>query len=434
MCDSVSNISQQIFYFFSNQADDLGRSSGFRQRRSKLTPSGFIKGLIATCFSQCFGLEVFCSFLREQGIIITKQGLSERFNSRTLLFLKEISGCFLKQFQTEKLPQLKGLEQFSGIKIIDSSTVSLHSLLAQFFKGSGGNASSAALKIQLMFDYLSGQVKELTLTPGCNKDQGFNTYFNSIQQGALYLMDLGYFKLSSFKKIMDGKAFFVSRLLTGTKLYTTDGKPLELLNTLLKAPTAYAQNVLLGATSKIPVRLIAHRLAKEIADRRRAKLKKGHKRRGKMPSKESLALQDWSIYLTNTTQSQISNQDIHQTYALRWQIELLFKLSKSLMNIQHINSKNPARVAIETYGKFISIMLLFLLSAPVRNQQNQQMSFFKACKLLIIRAYDLIHVFASIYRLKKFINAFFYNPQLFAIKDLKKTQSPFIIPSDGDNF
>lgn len=58
-----------------------------------------------------------------------------------------------------------------------------------------------------------------------------------------------------------------------------------------------------------------------VQKRRRNKLRVGHKRRGIVPSKESLALQSWSIYITNTTEAQIRTQHIHQTYALRWKIE-----------------------------------------------------------------------------------------------------------------
>ncbi|WP_158618490.1 hypothetical protein [Legionella sp. km535] len=114
----------------------------------------------------------------------------------------------------------------------------MHSALEKLFKGSGGAASSAALKIQLMFDYLEGQIKELTLTSGCDNDQSFDYYFNSIQEGALYLIDLGYFKLSSFSKIIEGHAFFFSRLLSGTKLFTVEKQPLDLLTTLSAAGTA----------------------------------------------------------------------------------------------------------------------------------------------------------------------------------------------------
>lgn len=418
--DTISNISQKIFKFFSQKADQLGKETKYKQRCSKLTPSAFIKALILTSLSQHFDLETFCSFIKKQGVSITKQALHERFNERTEAFLKALSSSFLKQFQTEKLPQLNGLEVFTSLNIIDSSSVSLHHSLSQLFKGSGGSASSAALKIQLMFDYLGGQIKELTLTSGCDNDQGFDNYFSSIQEGALYLMDLGYFKLNSFKKIIDGHAFFVSRLLTGTKLLTVDKQPLDLLATLSAAGPFFSRQLLLGAQYKIPVRLVAQRLPKELADRRRQRLKKGHKRRGKTPSQESLALQSWSIYITNTNETQISDEHIHQTYALRWQIELLFKLSKSLMHIDLVNTTKSSRVVVETYGKFISMMLLFFLCAPARDQKGKELSFYKACKLLIVQIANLASALASGYRLKLFLNSFYESLSLFAIKDIKK--------------
>lgn len=420
--DTISKISQKVFKFFSQKADQLGKETKYQQRCSKLTPRAFIKALISTCLSQHFDLETFCSFLKKQGVSITKQALHERFNERTEAFLKELSSSFLKQFQTEKLPQLNlnGLEAFTSLNLIDSSSVSLHHSLSQLFKGSGGAASSAALKIQLMFDYLGGQIKELTLTSGCDNDQGFDNYFSSIQEGALYLMDLGYFKLSSFKKIIDGRAFFVSRLLMGTKLLTLEKQPLDLLATLSAAGPFFSRQLLLGVRYKIPVRLIAQLLPKELADRRRQKLKKGHKRRGKTPCQESLALQSWSIYITNTTETQISDLHIHQTYALRWQIELFFKLSKSLIHINRINTTKSSRVVIETYGKFISMMLLLFLCAPVRYQKGKELSFYKACKLLILQCANLGPALASCYRLKLFITSFYDTLSFFAIKDIKK--------------
>lgn len=430
---TISNIPQKIFNFFTLEAQRLGKETGYKKRHSKLTPSAFIRALLTTCLSGHFGLEVFCSTLKKQGIVISKQSLHERFNERTVSFLKALSSSFLNHFQSEKLPQLNGLEVFTGLNIIDSSSVSLHSTLSKLFKGSGGSASSAALKIQLMFDYVRGQVKELTLTAGCDNDQSFDYYFNSIQKGALYLVDLGYFKLSSFNKIIEGHAFFVSRLLIGTKLFTVKNQSLDLLTTLSAAGPLFSQQLLMGAQHKIPVRLVAQRLHQEVADRRRQKLKEGHRRRGTIASKESLALQSWSIYITNTTETQISNQHIHQTYALRWQIELVFKLSKSLMQVDSINSTKSTRVIVETYGKFMSMMLLFLLCAPVRYHQGKELSWYKACKLLILELADLSHALASIYRLKLFIESFYETLVLFAIKDIKKTTLKLAL-STGEGF
>lgn len=422
MC-TLSNIPKKILYFFNQEAERIACTTKYKQRKSKVTPSAFIMSLIATCLSQSFSIDIFRSFLYGRGIKMSKQALFERFNERTELFVKELSSFFLNQFKNERLPELDGLESFTALNLIDSSGVSLHSSLSKLFKGSGGAASNAALKVQLMFDYLSGQIKELTLTSGCDNDQGFDYYFNSIQKGALYLMDLGYFKLLSFKKIIDGEAFFLSRLLIGTKLFTLENQEVDLYAILLTAPDLFSTQLLMGAKAKISIRLVTQRLPKEIADQRRRALRKGHKRRGITPSKQSLALQTWSIYITNTDEAQISNEQIHKTYALRWQIELFFKLSKSLVHIDRIHTTKSSRVVIETYGKFISMMLFLFLCAPVRCLEGKKVSFYKACKLLIVNVSDFIAALTSAYRLSKFIKTFSEKIALFALKDIKKKPS-----------
>lgn len=431
---NLTNIPQKIINIFHKEAKNYGKETKFIKRNSKLTAPAFLRALLATCLSQSFTLEIFCSFLKEQGVRITKQGLHQRFNEYTEALLHHLALCSLKQFKTENLPNMDCLNGFTSVNIIDSSTVSLHRALSNIFKGSGGAASSAALKIQLMFDYLSGQIKALTLTSGCDNDQGFDCYFRKIQKQALYLMDLGYFKLDSFQRIMDGGAFFVSRLLTGTKLLSLDSKPIDLVKTLSNSGHFFSQQVLMGAKSKIPVRLIAQRLPSHVAEKRRHRLREDHRRRGSKPSAESLALQSWSVYITNSSEVQISNEDIHTVYALRWQIELVFKLSKSLMQIHHTHSTKSARVLVEIYGKFICMMMLFLLCAPVRYKNGKEISFYKACKLLLTRLNDFIHAFASIYRLEQFVKKFQESLSLFAIKDVKKKRNMKSCLSTGESF
>ena len=422
---------QKIFNFLNKEAYIRGKECGFTQRRSKVTAPSFIKALVIGSLTPHFSLEQFGSLLKEQKISVTKQGVHARFNAATAHWLQELSSACLNHFKIEKLAAINGLKGFSHINIVDSSTISLPSVFNTLFKGSGGSASDAAMKIQVMFDYLEGQIKAFALTRGCDNDQGFDDYFREVEKDALYLMDLGYFKLSSFKKIIDGSAFFVTRFRTKTTVFTMNNKPIDLLKTLSNAGAIFSQQVLLGIKDKVPVRIVATRLPSEIAEQRRKKLKEGLRRRGMKPSKESLALQSWSIYITNTQPTQITDEEVHRTYTLRWQIELFFKLSKSLMKINRIRSHKSARLLIEIYGKFITMMLLFLLCNPSR-LHNKKISFYKACSLLFSKSGHLAQAFVSLYRLKQFIANFFEHLSLFAIKETKNKS--LTLPYQGDNF
>lgn len=418
---TIANIPQKIFSFFTKEADKLAKESRFKIRKSKLTPSAFVKALVRTCFSTHFTIELFCSSLIKEKVKIKKQSLFERCNTEhTATFMSQLIASSLKFFQTEKLSHSCSLDQFTAVHIIDSSSISLHKALSTLFKGSGGAASTAALKIQLMYDYLSGQIKDLALTSGCDNDQGFDKFMDSIQKGALYLMDLGYFKLGSFKKIIDGNAFFISRFLTGTTLLDKDGLLIDLVPFLLRSGQWVVFDALMGARAKIPIRFVAQRIPEELANRRRQKLKEGHRRRGTTPSEQSLALQSWSIYITNTNETQINHKELFPIYSLRWQIELIFKLGKSLLQIDSIKTTKSPRVVIELYGKLLCIIILFLLCAPVRHQGDNKLSLYKACKILCNDFAHFIAAMASIYRLNKFLKSFYEELSILAIKDIKK--------------
>jgi hypothetical protein len=208
--------------------------------------------------------------------------------------------------------------------------------------------------------------------------------------------------------------------LTGTKIFNKEGAPIDLLPLLLRSGQWVVLDALLGVRAKIPVRFVAQRIPEELANRRRQKLKEGHRRRGKKPCQESLALQGWSIYITNTKEEQISYKELFPIYSLRWQIELIFKLSKSLLQIDSIKTTKSPRVIIELYGKLLCVIILFLLCAPVRYQGDNELSFYKACKILSNNFAHFIAALKSIYRLKKFLSSYYEELSFLAIKDIKK--------------
>ncbi len=82
-----------------------------------------------------------------------------------------------------------------------------------------------------------------------------------------------------------------------------------------------------------------------------------------------------------------------------------------------------ARVVIELYGKLLSIIILLMLSAPVRYQEKHELSFYKACKILCNDFAQFITALSSIYRLKKFLKSYYNELSFLAIKDIKKKKS-----------
>ena len=88
--------------------------------------------------------------------------------------------------------------------------------------------------------------------------------------------------------------------------------------------------------------------------------------KGQTVSAERLALAGWTLLLTNTTPALLSAAEAVVVAAVRWQIELLFKLWKSHGQLAVSRSEKPWRRLCELYAKLLGLLIqhwLWLLGA-----------------------------------------------------------------------
>jgi DDE family transposase len=415
---NLSKICTTVISFFNTRATKLGKAINFVKRESKLTAKLFAESLIMGCLSNPnLTLEDMRQLVKQRGIKISKQGLHQRFNQEATELMKTLFEESLQKFKTEKHDVIALLKPFSSVIILDSSSISLPVNLKNLYEGFGGGASEAGLKIQMLLDYVNGQIKDVAITGARKNDQGFTDHLNKIEKGALYLQDLGYFNTESLNRIKKTDAYFVSRYLLQTKVFDPDEQQIDLLKELNKAGSFFAKEVLLGQQNKVKVRLIAYLLPDEEVEKRLRKLKKAAQKKGRAPTQETLALARWSIFVTNVSEDILDNKQVYLVYILRWQIELFFKLCKSQVGIDKTNGKNQNRVLCEIYAKLIGIVTFLYLCFPVRWQKNQELSFFRAYKRLRQRFSDFFTALKSPYRLLKFLKGFLDDLKNFSLKE-----------------
>lgn len=416
----LSNICSTVMNFFTKTAIDVDEAVKFVKRKSKLGAKLFAEALITGCLADpTVSLERLCRQIREKGVKITKQGLHQRFNAEATALMSNLYTNSLEQFKNEKQPILDLLKAFSTIKIHDSSGVSLPSVLKNTFKGYGGSGSGAGLKLQLSFDYVRGQIDDVIITEEARNDQSFDDHLVNIEKDALYLQDLGYFKIESFLAIQAKNAYFISRYLHPTKITDIEtNEPLDLLLELQKAGTHVSKEIWLGRQKeKLKVRLIAFRLSDIEVEKRIHKLKRNAQKHGRIPKKEALEFAKWSIYVTNVDEGVLNDEQVYLIYSLRWQIELFFKLCKSEAGIDKISGRKHDRILCEIYAKLICIVMLLYFCFPIRWQANQELSFYKAYKLLKLRASDFHRALKTPYLMVKFLKNFLGELKNYAYKD-----------------
>lgn len=424
---NVSKICAPVINFFTKTVNEVDKAVKFVKRRSKLNARLFSETLIAGCLSGNVSLERMSEMLKERGIKISKQGLHQRFNDEAKLLMQNLFEKSLVEFKTERSDLVELLKSFSSVKITDSTGISLPSNLKDLYRGHGGLASEAGIKLQLMFDYLHGQVSKVTMTEGCRSDQGFTEYFNDIEKNALYLQDLGYFKIDSFLKIHKNDAYFVSRHLYSTTLLDDQGERINLFSCLEKANGIVNKNVFLGEKEKVPVRLIGFRLPDDIAEKRIKKIHRAFQRKGKTPSSEVLKFAPWSMYITNAPEKTLSAEHVHLVYTVRWQIELFFKICKSDAGINKVSGRSSNRIICEIYAKLICVVQFLYICFPLRWNEAYEISLQKAYKSLKTRGHNFFKALTSPYRLIKFIKNYMSDVIDFGMKDKcrKKRKSTY---------
>ena len=318
------------------------------------------------------------------GVDISPQGVDSRIQERAVTMLSTLFQQSLQVFQGQTSLPNAVLRQFNGIHLLDSTQIALPDAMQPLFAGCGGDGAVSAVKAQLSFNYLTGTMTAVELGAGRTPDQVCDLAVRVAEVGSLHLEDLGYFKIAYFASLAAKQAFFVSRLLTSTALYTQpeDRNALDLL-ALAQSMTGPRTEipVLLGQVARLPVRLILERLSpQQVAARRRKAIAKA-KQHGRTPSARHLALLEFSFFITNVPPERLTTEQVPLIYALRWQIELIFKLWKSQAKLARLGSWRPVRVLCQLYARLIGLVLFHWMVAPFRFLDDRELSLPKAFSL-----------------------------------------------------
>jgi hypothetical protein len=276
-------------------------------------------------------------------------------------FLKQVfEKSIARLSKTWKMP-LEIFSFFTAVYLLDSTHLALNKELKETYTRSG-NKDLAGIKLQTCWDYLHSMLAWIDLKQGKEADQGYTDYLAKLQKDNLILFDLAYVAKKKLKEIMACGAYFLCRYNLGSNVYDQFKNKIDL--------EEYLCGDLVDMTVRLtkrsnPIRLIAKRLPKEVSAERLANITRKAADKGKAVSKGTLKYIEWQIYLTNIPQSAMMSEVVCLVYRLRWQIELLFKLYKSVGELNQQPGKTTARVLGEIYAKLIGLVLFCYLTEPV---------------------------------------------------------------------
>lgn len=382
--------------------DKMAKETNFLTRKRKISPLAFLKALVFNeqNHEQLTLLGLKCELADQNIPKISQQAVHKRFTGSAVSFLQNVfSALLFNYFSFQNELDEDGGSPFTSINIKDSTKFRLPACYADIYPSFGRNAhDKAMMNIQYEYDLLNGQWKSMDFTKANRNDQADSKQAaDQIQPASLNIRDLGYVTTTYLKAVDKNGAYYLNRLPGMGAYLFQDGKYVPVdwkqIDRQMREQglESMEMEVFINKKEKLKTRLILQPVPKKIKDERIRKAKKAGKRtKGYNISKEYSIKAGYNIYITNTVKKDLPTEKVHQTYRLRWQIELIFKTWKSNLEINKVKAVKKERMECQLIAKFIWIMLnskLFQISNNIIREASAKMGcshfkFFKRMKKL----------------------------------------------------
>ena len=390
----IDGFVKEVSQFFNEETTQAkARQTGFVKRTSKLTGHLFL-----TIFT--FGMSLYGTPTLNQlvGLLkvvvpeldLSREGLHQRINDEAVQFFEAMLSLAIKLEVPSEL-ELRIMAGFRRILIFDSTAFQLPETLAAYFKGAGGDASEAGVKILFGYDLKSAQFFYVVLN-GTDADHLLKSgAIEEIEKGDLEISDLGFFGVEAFAEIEKKGAFYVSRLKADVTLYQKNEagelEEFELVEAIKKMKESERVEVEIGLKSGkrvIKTRLVIERVPEEVKAERLRKLNQKNRKKGHQTKKRTKILQGVNLHITNAPVEVLPAKALRQFYTIRWQIELIFKNWKSNFDLDEVTGERPERIRCMIYAKllfiFISHKVVNVARSYAWHQQGREVSEFQASK------------------------------------------------------
>ena len=337
------------------------------------------------------------------GIDISKQGIDQRFNNGALKYIQSLLGEILSTQMSRSL-DIGWLQLFKRVIIKDSSKFDLNARLKDKLPGFGGSASEAGVCVQYEFDIKTGHVNDLSITPANWSDsKNALSTIDSVKKGDLTIRDLGYFTTKFFQELQIKEAYFLSRLNPRITVYQKKEGELKELDfgslyqtMILGNVNTLDMDVFMGRDNKFPVRLILEPVSEGVFNRRMKNIAEYNQKKGHQMSQNYRDRSRFNLFITNLPQVKMEAKAIAKIYKVRWQIELIFKVWKSLFGLDNLNPMKYARLMATLNARLLLVLVnwetIIAHRAYLYKKHGQLLSITKCFKTLKDNSFQLRYV------------------------------------------
>lgn len=290
----------------------------------------------------------FCDLsLRQTAVRASLLGLGELSDVAVLHRLEKAAdwlGHLLVQFLQERglahrVPPL-------AVQVVDATTVSR--------PGSRGTD----WRVHVGLDLAEQRITQIEVT---GVEGGETLARHEVKEGQVLLGDRGYAHREGVARVLEAGGHVVVRLNSSSfPLENRRGKAQALPGCLegLEIGELGDWDVQFRAGGKVYAgRLVALRQSEPAAERQRDYIRRTAVRKGKKLAARSLKAAEFLYVFTDLPRKVLPPAEALELYRLRWQIELVFKRLKSVLNLDGLRAKSPALARAYLYAKILGALV-----------------------------------------------------------------------------
>ena len=375
----------------------LARQTRWSQRKGKIDSFEFLTSL--TFGQMTASRPTLSSQAQSLAQPVTRQGIDQRYNPEAVEYVKTSFAHVMAQTLdwSPTHPQAQQLRaHFQALYLLDSTGFDCPDSLKELFPSCGGDGSAANIKVLLRYELIAGRLEPLHVLEGKRSDQGQALKAaERLRENQLQLQDKGFYDAKAWQAAEQRGAYLLMPLPHSLTLWLAGAaNAMESELDLAAALELSLQNrgewpaLYLGKKGHRagPLRLVAFRLSPESAARHRQGLRESMRTQGRTPSAKALQLAGWLLLVTNAPAQKLPSSMMSYLYRLRWQVELIFRQTKSVLRLDKTESNDRNRVQCEIWARLIGAVLLFLwhahASAECWLRHQCEVSFEKLIRLM----------------------------------------------------
>lgn len=276
------------------------------------------------------------------GTTLAPSAFQGRFTPELAEMMRQLSERAFARLECGKGRLQMALRAFRRVFVADGSLVRLGDALQDDYPSVWTNHMKASAKLHLVIDALKRTPVITRVLAGSTHDLRAMTVDSRVR-GALLVFDLAYYQGDLFQSIIDAGGAFLCRVKRDANFHILHASDARLMGLKTKDAARTMQGRDWECTVDYRYRRIRERdwtwrhvrlrlIAIWHTDQRRHRL-----------------------YLTSVPDSKLAASDAPAIYAMRWEIELLFRELKSQLRANEMPSANKAAVEILIYASLLAL-------------------------------------------------------------------------------